>query len=97
MIRSFAARRQLFVGRAADHLMIAGRSADRRRWLGAPLAHEDSARVSPTRPPLKTADLSMPPVWRCPVAEPQRAAGGRTHHQQRSPERPSSSVRAKAE
>ena len=37
----------LIAGRAADHLNV-GRSADRRRWLGAPLAHEDSARVRVT-------------------------------------------------
>ena len=38
----------LIAGRSADHLNV-GRCADRRRWLGAPLAHEDSARISPTR------------------------------------------------
>ena len=36
-------------GHAADHLNV-GRSADRRRWLGAPLAHEDSARKRMTGP-----------------------------------------------
>jgi hypothetical protein len=38
----------LIAGRSADHLIV-GRIADRRRWLGAPLARGDSARVSPTR------------------------------------------------
>ena len=62
-------------GRAADHLNV-GRSADRRRWLGAPLAREDSARVSPTR--LNTADLSAPCFGEHPIAEPRGAAGGRS-------------------
>ena len=41
--------------------LIVGRSADRRRWLGAPLARGDLAQVRSTL--VNTADLSMPPVW----------------------------------
>ena len=53
-----------------------GRSADRRRWLGAPLAHEDSARTRVTG--FDNADLSMPPVWRYPVTPARaRRRGGR--------------------
>ena len=51
-----AGRVGLIAGRSADHLNV-GCSADRRRWLGAPLAHEDSARVSLTR--------SIPPIFQC--------------------------------
>jgi len=40
-------RVSLIAGRSADHLIV-GRIADRRRWLGAPLARGDSARVRPT-------------------------------------------------
>ena len=58
-------------GHAADHLNV-GRSADRRRWLGAPLAHEDSARTRLTGH--DNADLSMPPVWRYPVPLSARPA-----------------------
>ena len=72
----------LIAGRSADHLNVGRAAADRRRWVGAPLAHEDSARVRSTG--LDNADLSMPPVFHDPVAEARGAAGGHTHLQRSS-------------
>jgi hypothetical protein len=43
-----AGRVGLIAGRSADHLNV-GRSADRRRWLGAPLAHEEFGEKRLTR------------------------------------------------
>ena len=62
-----------------------GRSADRRRWLGAPLAHEDSARIRVTG--FDNADLSMPPVWRYPVTPSARPAPRRPHDRSFAPKR----------
>ena len=70
-----------------------GRSADRRRWLGAPLAHEDLARTRVTGAGSSNRVKSMPPVWRYPVPRSARPAprrrmidrSPRTPELQRSP------------
>ena len=59
-------------------VLFVGGSADRRRWLGAALAHEDSARESLTRP--YGADLSTPRVGDDPLARGARRR--RRPHQQ---------------
>jgi len=75
----------LIAGRSADHLIVGG-SADRRRWLGAPLARGDSARVRPTRP-----SRSKRLIFQCrliandPVAE--RRGRRPQHHHQFAPNR----------
>ena len=77
-----AGRVGLIAGRSADHLNV-GCSADRRRWLGAPLAH---AREMAARG--LTRVFSMPRVGDEPRSSLAPRRPQQQHHQQRSPRTP---------